>query len=152
MNKKISGLMMSALVLTGCASDNQNTSMVIGGITGGLVGSAFGKGSGKAAAVGIGVLAGAFIGSQIGAKMDANDHKYAEQAAQQATRANIGDKIVWSNNSNGHFGSARAVKEGADTNGNPCRQIEQEITIDGKTEKVMLNVCKLKNGQWVVAE
>jgi len=151
MKKELSGLLVMAMALSGCTNNYQNNGMVLGGITGGLVGSAFGSGDGKAAAVGIGVLTGAFIGSQIGAQMDARDRQLADQAAQQASRANVGEKIVWQNSDNGHYGSARTVKVGTDKDGNNCRMIEQEITIDGKTEKVMLNVCQTKDGSWVVA-
>lgn len=152
MNKKVSGFFITAaLVFSGCTNNNQTNGAVIGGITGGLVGSAFGKGTGKVVAVAVGAATGAFIGSQIGAKMDETDHKLAEHAVHKATLSPVGEKIVWSNEHTGHSGSAKTIKVGTDKEGHSCRQIEQELTIEGKTEVVVVSLCRMNDGHWVVA-
>lgn len=146
---------MSILLLgasfAGCAqTDNQNTGLIMGGVTGGLIGSAFGSGSGKAAAVGIGAVLGAIIGSNVGAKMDQNDRVMAEDAAGAAARAPVGEEITWRNTNTGHSGSAKTVQLGTDAQGNECRKIEQQVTVDGKTDIILVDIC-LINNHWVAA-
>jgi len=155
LKKTVPGCVMIASLLTGCmySSDsnnnkNQESGMVLGGIAGGLIGSAFGKGDGKAAAVGVGVLLGAIIGSEMGAKMDQNDRAMAEHATNQAAQAPIGQSIQWHNDANGHSGSAKTVKVGTDSQGHECRKIEQQVTIDGKTDIITIDICLIDN-HWV---
>lgn len=153
MKNKLGVVALAGLVaLTGCESDKQNTGMLLGGVSGALIGSAFNTsdGSTSAAAVGIGAVLGAVIGSSIGKKMDDQDKQMAEQAASQAVKAPVGEKIEWENPNTGHSGSAKAVRIGHDAQGNECREIEQEITVDGKSDVVDMTVC-LIDGHWVVA-
>jgi surface antigen len=153
MKKEITTLLLASLIaLTGCTNDNQTNGAVIGGITGGLIGSAFGKGDGKIVAVAVGTLSGALIGSSIGAKMDEKDRHLSDKAVQQATHAHVGERIIWNNDSNGHYGSAKTIKIGVDKDGRPCRQIEQEINIDGKKEIVIIDIVQMSDGHWVVAQ
>lgn len=148
----MSGAMLMA-TLAGCAdemSSNQTTGMVLGGLTGGLIGSAFGKGDGKVVAVGVGTLLGAVIGSNIGAKMDQNDRAMAEQAADKAAQAPVGEEIRWNNSKSGNSGSAKTIKIGTDAQGHECRQIQQQITVEGKTDVILVDICLIDN-HWVVA-
>lgn len=154
--KKVIWMSSAMLIATlaGCATDemssNQATGMVLGGLTGGLIGSAFGKGDGKVVAVGVGTLLGAVIGSNIGAKMDQNDRAMAEQAADKAAQAPIGEEIRWNNSQSGNSGSAKTIKIGADAQGHECRQIQQQITVEGKTDVILVDICLIDN-HWVVA-
>jgi surface antigen len=126
--------------------------MVIGGVTGGLIGSAFKNGDGKtsAAAVGIGAVLGAVIGSNIGKSMDEHDKKMAEQAASEAVQSPVGQKVEWNNPNTGNSGSAKTLRIGKDSSGHECRQIEQEITVNGKSDVVQMTVC-LIDDHWVVS-
>ncbi len=148
--KWISSLMLIAM-LSGCVESNSQTSgTILGGIAGGLAGSAFGHGDGKAVAVGVGAVLGAMIGSNIGSKLDQNDQAMAEQAANKAAKAPIGQEIRWNNDKNGNSGSAKTIKIGVNSNGQECRQIEQQVTIEGKTDVVLIDICLIDN-HWVSA-
>jgi surface antigen len=148
--KCISGLMFLAM-LSGCAESNSQTNgVILGGIAGGLAGSAFGTGGGKAVAVGVGAVLGAMIGSNIGAKMDQDDRVMAEKAANKAAQAPIGQEIIWSNDKSGNSGSAKTIKVGVNAHGAECRQIEQQVTIEGKTDVVLVDICLIDN-HWVSA-
>ena len=152
MKKQIwmSSLLLAA-ALAGCAeSNNQTSGMILGGVTGGLIGSAFGSGDGKAVAVGVGAVLGAVIGSNIGAKMDQNDRGMAEQAANKAAQAPVGQEIRWNNAGSGNSGSAKTIKVGANAQGYECRQIEQQVTVEGKTDVILVDIC-LIDQHWVVA-
>jgi surface antigen len=83
--------------------------------------------------------------------MDEKDRMMAEQAVHKAAQGTVGEKIIWSNEKTGNSGSAKTIKIGTDKDGHACRQIEQELTIDGKTEVVIIHVCQLNDGHWVVA-
>ncbi len=145
------GPILLAAALAGCVASNSQTSgTILGGLTGGLVGSAFGKGNGKTAAVGIGAVLGAVIGSNIGANMDQNDRDLAETAAHNAARAPIDQEIHWNNTNSGHSGLAKTIKIGTNAQGDECRKIEQQVTIDGKTDVILIDIC-LIDRHWVVA-
>jgi surface antigen len=140
-----------SLTLAGCAqSHNQTSGAIMGTLAGGLVGSAFGSGDGKALAVGVGAVLGAVIGSNVGEKMDQNDRAMAESAANKAAKSPIGQEITWNNSSTGHSGSAKTVQLGRDSQGHECRKIEQQVTVDGKTDVILVDIC-LINDHWVVA-
>jgi surface antigen len=147
-NKIVQGLVLVAVLLAGCTNDNQTNGAVIGGIAGGVLGSAFGKDDGKVAAGVIGAIAGTIIGSHIGAKMDQKDRDLANQSANSALNSSENKKIIWANPDSGNSGSVQVINNGQDQAGRPCRKLEQKFMIDGKEEKVYMDVCKNDQGQW----
>ena len=68
--KKLLVVAVSAIVLSGCITSNQQGGTLIGAGVGGLLGSQIGKGTGKLVATGLGVLAGAMAGQAVGQHMD----------------------------------------------------------------------------------
>ena len=68
--KKLLIVAVSAIVLSGCITTNQQGGTLIGAATGGLLGSQVGSGTGKLVATGLGVLAGAMTGQAVGQHMD----------------------------------------------------------------------------------
>lgn len=147
-NKIVQGLLLVVVLLAGCTNDNQTNGAVIGGIAGGVLGSAFGDGDGKVAAGVIGAIAGSIIGSNIGAKMDQKDRDLANQSANSALNSTDNKKIIWTNPNSGNSGSVQVVNTGTDQAGRSCRKLEQKFMIDGKEEKVYMDVCKNDQGQW----
>ncbi len=139
------------IFFAGCdaSNSNQTTGILLGGATGALLGSTIGNGDGKSAAIGIGAVLGALVGSQIGAKMDQNDRAMAQDAADKAAYAPVGQEITWSNSQSGHRGSAKSVQSGVDSQGHTCRKIEQQVTVEGKTDLIVVDVCMIDN-HWVV--
>src|SRR3954454_6792425 len=99
MRNIITATMLTALLLSGCATDNIGTKQGIGTLggaaAGGLLGSQIGGGSGKLAATAAGTLLGAFLGNEVGSSLDRADEAYAGRAVQQAYAAPIGQQIVW---------------------------------------------------------
>ena len=68
--KKLLVVAVSAIVLSGCITSNQQGGTLIGAGLGGLLGSQVGSGTGKLVATGLGVLAGAMAGQSVGQHMD----------------------------------------------------------------------------------
>ncbi|MBI1778681.1 MAG: glycine zipper 2TM domain-containing protein [Proteobacteria bacterium] len=154
MKTRIVAVAAVALALAAC--QDAGTKQTVGGLggaaAGGLLGSQFGHGSGKLAMTGLGVLVGALIGSEVGKSMDEADRQRAEQARLRAQSSPIGEKIVWSNPTNGHSGSYVATREGTSTAGAYCREFQQTITVGGKTEQGFGTACRQPDGTWKIVE
>ena len=89
MFKKLLIVTVSAIVLSGCLTTNQQGGTLIGATTGGLLGSQFGKGDGRLVTTALGVLTGAMTGQRIGRHMDQPPTiVYRETARATAPRPN----------------------------------------------------------------
>ena len=157
-------LAISTMALTACqqgvgVSQNSTTGMgnkqMIGGasgaVLGGLLGSQVGKGSGQLVGVGVGALLGTFLGSEIGASLDKADLAYAEQAANRAYSAPVGQSITWNNPDSGNSGVITPTREGvSNTTGRVCREYTQTIYVGGKQQTAVGQACKNADGTWAV--
>mgnify|MGYP001028063276 CR=1 FL=1 len=89
MFKKLLIVTVSAIVLSGCLTTNQQGGTLIGATTGGLLGSQFGKGDGRLVTTALGVLIGATAGNAVGQHMDQPPTiVYRETARATAPRSN----------------------------------------------------------------
>ncbi len=136
-----------SVIVSGCAN-KQDYGTLLGAVAGGVVGSQFGKGTGKLIAVGIGTLGGGWLGGEIGKLMDEDDRKKAQQTAQSTLEYNqIGQMSSWKNPDSGNSGSytpTRTYKSG-DTD---CREFQQDIIVDGHTERAYGRACRQPSGAW----
>ncbi len=150
------GLLMAATVATaGCSNlqgqgNKQLAGTGLGAIAGGLAGSQIGGGSGRLWATGAGVLLGALVGSEIGGSLDNADRAAAAQAQNRAYSAPVGQTINWNNPQSGNSGSYTPVRDGYATNGNYCRQYNQTIVVDGRTETGTGTACRNADGTWAI--
>lgn len=148
--------LIAAFSLTACESAQNNPKQtggaVLGGIGGGLAGAQFGKGKGQLAAVALGALAGAFIGSEVGSSLDKADKMYQQKAESQSYSAPVGKKISWNNPESGNSGSFTPLREGTDQTGSNCREFEQTVTVNGKTETATGIACQQPDGTWKLAK
>jgi surface antigen len=150
-----SAMIVLSMFFTGCANNRggkETIGTVLGAAGGGLLGSQFGSGSGQLAATAAGTLLGALVGSSIGHTMDKVDQTKAHQALEQATYAPIGETITWNNPSNGHQGSVTPVRDGVSSTGNYCREFQQAVTIDGRTEQIHGTACRQPDGSWKLVQ
>jgi surface antigen len=150
-----------ALGLSGCAQTgssqpgelgaNKTTGgTVLGAIGGGLAGAQFGHGTGSVAAAALGTLLGAFLGHEVGTSLDRADHLAENKAEQSAFTAPLGHSITWNNPDSGHSGTITPVREGSDASGNPCREFQQNVTIDGRTQSAYGTACRQTDGSWKI--
>lgn len=122
---------------------------ILGAVGGGVAGAQFGQGQGKVAAAILGTVLGAFVGHEVGASLDRADALAAQQAAQQAYTAPVGQTITWNTPSTSHAGTITPTREGRDAQNNTCREFKQTVTIDGKQTEVTSTACQKSDGSWV---
>lgn len=150
----IAAAALAAFTLTACEQQGYGTKQTVGALggaaAGGLVGSQIGSGSGKLAATAIGVLAGGLIGSEIGKSLDSADRLEQQQAAQRAQTAAVGQTIAWNNPQSGNSGTVTPVRDGTSADGQYCREFEQSVTVDGRTERATGVACRQPDGSWKV--
>lgn len=155
-------VMVSALALSGCASNGEQNAWGMGNkqtvgtgagaVLGGILGSNVGGGKGKLWATGAGALLGAFVGSSIGKSLDQADLAYHNQAIDRAYSAPLNQQINWNNPQSGHSGSVTPIREGRDPNNNNglCREYKQTIVVDGRAETAIGTACQNSNGTWTL--
>ncbi len=153
---KLSATLLAGALLSACANsdvgEKQAAGGIVGGVLGGIAGAQFGKGSGKTATTIAGALLGAFLGSEAGKSLDAADRMQAQQAAERAYTAPIGQTITWNNPQSGHSGTVTPVRDGTDTSGNYCREFQQTVIIDNQPQKAYGTACRQPDGSWKVVQ
>ncbi|WP_298728730.1 RT0821/Lpp0805 family surface protein [uncultured Ferrovibrio sp.] len=147
--------MAAALGLAGCEGSNaqlnkETVGTVLGGIGGAVLGAQFGKGTGQLVGVAAGALAGAWLGNQIGSSLDKADRAAMERASQQATTAPIGQTISWRNPDSGNSGTVTPTREGTAATGEYCREFQQTVTVNNKTEQAYGTACRQPDGSWKI--
>lgn len=129
--------------------DKTTGGTVLGAVGGGIAGAQFGQGSGRVAAAVVGTILGAFVGHEVGQSLDRADALAAQQAAQTAYAAPIGQTITWNAPATSHSGTITPTREGRDAQNNTCREFKQTVTIDGRQTEVTSTACRKPDGTWV---
>ena len=147
----------AAVILAGCQNmqDNPKQTMgtVLGAGTGALIGSQIGSGRGQLVGVALGTLAGAMIGSEIGKSLDNADKAISQRTAQTSLEtARAGQTTSWRNPDSGHSGTYTPTSTYRSPAGQDCREFEQTITVDGRTERAMGRACRQPNGTWQIVQ
>ncbi len=150
------GIALLGMVGLGACSQNAGTKETLGGLggaaLGGLAGAQVGSGSGQLAATAVGALLGFFIGSEVGKSLDKADQLYAERTAGQALESNpTGQSSGWTNPDSGNSGTITPTRTSYSDSGQPCREYQQTVTIDGKTERAYGRACRQPDGSWKIA-
>ena len=124
--KKLLIVAVSAIVLSGCITTNQQGGTLIGAATGGLLGSQIGSGTGKLVATGLGVLAGAMTGQAVGQHMDRPPVVIYQNgvaplnAVASGPCSNITNSGVRSSCERGHADKRREVQRAAERRAYQC--------------------------------
>ena len=126
-----------ALAACGQGQVNKQTGgTLLGAGLGALAGSQVGGGRGKLAAVAIGALA---------------DRVAMQRTSQGALESNqTGQSSSWSNPDSGHKGTVTPTRTYQTASGDPCREYQQTVTIDGKTEQAYGRACRQPDGSWKI--
>lgn len=149
--RRIALIAVLALALTACerGSEKQTAGTVLGGVAGGLIGSTIGKGSGKTAAIIAGAAIGALAGNQIGAALDERDRERARRTTQVALEDNpTGETSSWRNPDTGNEGTTTPTRTYTDSNGQPCREYQTTVTVEGKRQQAYGTACRDASGNW----
>jgi len=149
--RRILGVLITSLVLVGCANSQgpqEQVGIVIGGALGGLLGSEVGGGSGRTAAIIVGTMVGANVGGALGRSMDATDRLNANLALENVR---TGVSTTWRNpdTSNEYaLTPTRTYK----TNSGPCREFTVDANVGGSTEQVYGTACRQPDGSWQILQ
>jgi surface antigen len=139
--------------LAGCEGVGQKQAGggVIGGAAGGLLGSQIGSGSGRLAATAAGALLGVLAGSEAGKSLDRADQLHAQQTTQTALEGNqTGAVSSWNNPDSGHSGTVTPMRTYQTAQGQYCREFQQTVTINAKTESAYGTACRQPDGTWKI--
>lgn len=72
-----------------------------------------------------------------------------EQSIIEATRLPVGESITW--NDGPQSGSVTVLRTGIASNGQPCREFSQAVTIAGQSETAYGTACRQPDGAWQIA-
>jgi len=149
----MAAIAITSLGLIACAEHQgpkERGGTVVGAIAGGLLGSTIGKGSGKVVAIGIGAILGGIIGSEVGKSLDRADRAYMQRTTQKSLETGqTGRRSTWRNPDSGHQGSVTPTRTYETARG-PCREYQQTVTIDGRTERAYGTACRQSDGSWKI--
>jgi surface antigen len=148
-------VLMATVTLGACegmqnAGTKETIGTAVGAIGGGLLGSQVGGGSGRYVATGVGTLLGAWVGNELGSSLDKADMAYAQQAEQKAYNAPVGQTISWNNPESGNYGTVTPIRDGSTASGDYCREYEQTIFVDGRSQTGVGVACRRADGKWDV--
>jgi surface antigen len=142
-----------ALALAACQEGGQKQTLgtLLGAVGGAVVGSQIGKGKGQLVAVAAGTLLGGFLGSEIGKSLDHADRTAMENTTQRSLEtAPSGNTVSWRNPDSGHAGTVTPQPSYQNASGSYCREYEQTITVDGRTETAHGTACRQSDGSWKI--
>ncbi len=156
--------MIGALALTApgaraACQDGNNTGQVLGtvggAVLGGLLGSKIGGKStvGKVAGVGGGAILGGLAGGALGNYLTCKDEQQVNSANQRALETQpTGTPVAWNNPDSGNSGTVTPTKTYQTQEGQYCREFQQTITVNGKSEQGYGTACRQPDGSWKVVQ
>jgi surface antigen len=152
MNLKALLIVVVSLALAACESDRGSKEIggaLVGAAVGGLLGSQVGGGRGQLAATAAGTLLGAYLGSEVGRSLDRADRLHAEQTAQRGLESSrSGTASRWVNPDSGHSGMFTPLNSYRSADGWDCRDYEQVITVEGRSQTARGTACRQPDGTW----
>ncbi len=150
------GVALIAALALGCATGEGartvGTKTAVGGLggaaAGGLLGSVLGGG---AKGVVAGVLIGGLIGGAVGNVLDQRDRELAIKTAQVSLeRAPTGTTSTWVNPDSGAQGTFSPTRTYQQSNGQYCREYQQDIIVGGKKHQSYGTACRMPDGSWQI--
>ena len=149
-------LMMIGLVtlplLGGCATKMQ-TGTAIGALTGGALAYGLGQdSSNKEVWTVLGIGLGAMIGQNIGQQLDERDRYLMAQTFEHTMeKAPTNASGQWQNPDTGHGGTITPTNTIV-TNGTPCREFTQTVSIGGQMQEAYGTACRQADGSWKIQQ
>jgi len=145
------GLLALAMAACQQGGEKQTLGTLLGAVGGAVAGSQIGKGRGTLVAVAAGTLLGGFLGSEIGKSLDRADRLAMERTTQRGLESTpSGNTVSWRNPDSGHSGTVTPQPSYQNASGQYCREYEQSITVDGKTETAYGTACRQPDGSWKI--
>ena len=122
-----------------------------GAALGGFLGSQIGGGTTQLALTGAGVLVGGLVGNQVGKALTCQDQHQVQSTTQRSLETQqSGTSIAWNNPDSGNSGTVTPTKTFQQANGQYCREFQQTVTVNGKTETGFGTACRQADGTWQI--
>jgi len=156
--KRFIAVAITAMVVSACQPGQgpswmtkENVGAATGAVGGAWIGSNVGKGKGNIAAIAAGTLLGGYLGKEVGASLDRADMAYYNRTSQNALEsAPVGSTSTWQNPDSGNKGTFTPTKTFKTEQGTYCREYQQTVTIDGKTQQAYGQACRQPDGTWQI--
>jgi len=141
------------LTATGCETMEANPKTTIGAVGGAAVGGLIAAAAhGSPAAIAASVIGGGLLGGLAGNMLDERDRRMAAETTHRALEtASTGATVPWQNPDTGHSGAVTPTRTYQTASGTFCREYQQSVTIDGKSEQVTGTACRQPDGSWRAA-
>lgn len=153
--RTLCGLAM-AITVAGCDTDagrKQARPSLGEAAVGNVLGSKIGDGDDQLPTTALGTLLGAYHGSEVGRLLDRADRRYAEDAAEKSLGISpSGYTSHWSNPDTGHTGTFTPTNTYWSNDDLRCRDYDQSITIDERTQNAYGTACRTDDGLWWIVE
>ena len=144
--------LVSLPLISGCAT-KMETGAVVGALTGGALAYGLGQDSSKKelwTVLGIGL--GAMIGQNIGKQLDERDRYLMAQTFEHTMeKAPTNSTGQWQNPDTGHGGTITPTNTIV-TNGTPCREFTQTVSIGGQMQEAYGTACRQADGSWKIQQ
>ena len=139
-------------LLGGCATKMQ-TGTAIGALTGGALAYGLGQdSSNKEVWTVLGIGLGAMIGQSIGQQLDERDRYLMAQTFEHTMeKAPTNASGQWQNPDTGHGGTITPTNTIV-TNGTPCREFTQTVSIGGQMQEAYGTACRQADGSWKIQQ
>ena len=99
----------------------------------------------------IGAVLGGIVGSEVGKSLDRADRAHMHRTTQQSLESQrTGEPSTWSNPDNRHSGTVTPTRTYRRDSGENCREFQQTVTIDGRTERAYGTACRQSDGSWKI--
>lgn len=161
MIKKVFSIITVLLFLSACQNTGHNNELfskenigtAVGAIGGAWVGSNVGKGKGRIVSIAAGTLLGAGLGKSLGSSLDKADLNYYQNASQSSLENTPTNQTsTWVNPDSGTSGAITPVRTFQMSGGKYCREYQQTITIEGRTESGYGTACRQEDGSWKIVQ
>lgn len=138
--------MLAITVLSGCASTAEKPKAEEPKFRVGALQTQVAGGDPKLAAPG--QLVGTFLGKGVEAPLADADKPLVEAATRKAYAMPIGEKSTWKNDAAGHEGYVIPTRDGWNSKGAFCREVQETVLIGKDTYQGYGAACKQADGAW----
>ena len=143
----------SAPVYRSADNSGQVLGAILGGIGGGVIGSRIGGGRGRVVATVAGSIIGLLAGGEIGKQLDERQRLILASTTDKTLETSrSGTEVPWRDPDSGAYGTVTPRPAYQNARGEYCREYQQKVTIDGKTNSAYGTACRQPDGSWKFAD
>lgn len=140
--------LLAAALITGCATNQEQSGAVLGGAAGAAAGSAVGSGSGRVLAIILGAMVGSAVGANVGRHMDEQDRIRTAEAMEYNR---TGQASSW-RNPDTQTRYTVTPQRTYDAPSGPCREFTMDAEVGGEPQQVYGTACRQPDGNWRIVK